>query len=375
MEQLIMQTQQSADLKPKASAKKTQNSRDKQSDFGKALEEQAASYAQASTAAGTSQQTAQAEPQAETAAAGLTGVQANGVIGTMTLQAWLTPQQAALTQDGQQAQLPQQAEVHNLTDQMQPQTAQAEPLGAMTAQTLQTAAQTSVKTEELTASKPQAAVQTEVSAAQTEQTAQEDPAALVKAVSDADDTAAPVAAKTDDKAAQTDISAFKPQYSEQQLVTQAGDAENTAKTAEMKPEYADMLKDMIAKQISSGKQELEIQLTPRSLGELTVKVSYHDGAAAVSIICSDKKALQAMSQKAGELGLILENNLGTKTAVIVETREEQAQLYQDGRGQQSYQEQQNSEQQQNKKQKETETIDFLQQLRLGIRKESTSIWQ
>ena len=156
---------------------------------------------------------------------------------------------------------------------------------------------------------------------------------------------------------------------------QIGDAENTAKTAEMKPEYADMLKDMIAKQISSGKQELEIQLTPRSLGELTVKVSYHDGAAAVSIICSDKKALQAMSQKAGELGLILEHNLGTKTAVIVETREEQAQLYQDGRGQQSYQEQQNSEQQQNKKHKETETIDFLQQLRLGIRKESTSIWQ
>ncbi len=377
MEQLIMQTQQSADLKPKASAKKTQNSRDKQSDFGKALEEQAASYAQASTAAGTSQpqQTAQAEPQAETAAAGLTGVQANGVIGTMTLQAWLTPQQAALTQDGQQTQLPQQAEVHNLTDQMQPQNAQAEPLGAMTAQTLQTAAQTSVKTEELTASKlvkPQEAVQTEASAAQTDQTAQEDPAALV---SDADDTAAPAAAKTDDKAAQTDVSAFKPQYSGQQLVTQAGDAENTAKTAELKPEYADMLKDMIAKQISSGKQELEIQLTPRSLGELTVKVSYHDGAAAVSIICSDKKALQAMSQKAGELGLILEHNLGTKTAVIVETREEQAQLYQDGRGQQSYQEQQNSEQQQNKKHKETETIDFLQQLRLGIRKESTSIWQ
>ena len=374
MEQLIMQTQQSADLKPKASAKKTQNSREKQSDFGKALEEQAASYAQASAAAGTSQpqQTAQAEPQAETAAAGLTGVQANGVIGTMTLQAWLTPQQAALTQDGQQA------EVHNLTDRMQPQTAQAEPLGAMTAQTLQTAAQTSVKTEELAASKlvkPQETVQTEVSTAQTDQTAQENPAALVKAVSDAGDTAAPAAAKTDDKAAQTDVSAFKPQYSEQQLGMQIGDAENTAKTAEMKPEYADMLKDMIAKQISSGKQELEIQLTPRSLGELTVKVSYHDGAAAVSIICSDKKALQAMSQKAGELGLILENNLGTKTAVIVETREEQAQLYQDGRGQQSYQEQQNSEQQQNKKHKETETIDCLQQLRLGIRKESTSIWQ
>ncbi len=46
---------------------------------------------------------------------------------------------------------------------------------------------------------------------------------------DADDTAASAAgAKTDDKAAQTDVSAFKPQYSEQQPM-QAGDAENTAK--------------------------------------------------------------------------------------------------------------------------------------------------
>ena len=138
-----------------------------------------------------------------------------------------------------------------------------------------------------------------------------------------------------------------------------------------------MLKDMIARQIRNGNKELEIKLTPRSLGDLTVKVSYHDGAAAVSIICSDKKALQAMSQKAGELGLILENNLGSRTEVIVETRQDQqGRLYEDGRGQQSYNGQQSSEQQHSdKKQNETETIDFLQQLRLGIRKESEYIWQ
>ena len=36
-------------------------------------------------------------------------------------------------------------------------------------------------------------------------------------------------------------------------------------TGEIKPEYANMLKDMIAKQISSGRQEFEISLTPRKL--------------------------------------------------------------------------------------------------------------
>ena len=65
-----------------------------------------------------------------------------------------------------------------------------------------------------------------------------------------------------------------------------------------------------------------------------------------------------MSQKAGELGLILENNLGSRTEVIVETRQDQqGRLYEDGRGQQSYNGQQSSEQQHSdKKQNETETI-------------------
>lgn len=158
----------------------------------------------------------------------------------------------------------------------------------------------------------------------------------------------------------------------QQLAT-----EEVSDVNHMKPEYADMIKDMIAKQVSSGKQELEIQLTPRSLGDLTIKVNYMDGSATVSIICTDKKALQAMSQKAEELARILETNLGSRTEVVVESQKEQARLYEDGRGQQqSYNGQQSSkEQQPEKRQNETEVVDFLQQLRLGIRKEDGNIWQ
>lgn len=158
----------------------------------------------------------------------------------------------------------------------------------------------------------------------------------------------------------------------QQLAT-----EEVSDVNQMKAEYADMIKDMIAKQVSSGKQELEIQLTPRSLGDLTIKVNYMDGSATVSIICTDKKALQAMSQKAEELARILETNLGSRTEVVVESQKEQARLYEDGRGQQqSYNGQQSSkEQQPEKRQNETEVVDFLQQLRLGIRKENGNIWQ
>lgn len=47
MEQLVMQTQQSTDLKAKLPAKKTKAAKEKQTDFGKALEQQAANYAQA----------------------------------------------------------------------------------------------------------------------------------------------------------------------------------------------------------------------------------------------------------------------------------------------------------------------------------------
>lgn len=38
MEQLIMQTQQSADLKPKLSVKKSKQSKEKKTDFGEALQ-------------------------------------------------------------------------------------------------------------------------------------------------------------------------------------------------------------------------------------------------------------------------------------------------------------------------------------------------
>lgn len=146
-------------------------------------------------------------------------------------------------------------------------------------------------------------------------------------------------------------------------VTEAGD---------IKPEYAEMLKDMIAKQISNGRQELEISLTPRNLGTLLVKVAYEAGETTVSIICTNAKAMQAMSSKAGELGKVLEMTLGDRMDVVVdEANGQESHFYEDGRndsGAQAQKEEQERryEESRRRMEQEADSADFLQQLRLGL---------
>ena len=135
----------------------------------------------------------------------------------------------------------------------------------------------------------------------------------------------------------------------------------------MREEYADMVKDMIARQISQGKQEIEISLTPRSLGKLIVRVAVEAGETTVSIICTNSKAMQAMTQKAGELGRILEDSLGDKMEVVVDTEKPDSYLQQEGRnaGQEQAEQERHASQERHKDQ-EADTVDFLQQLRLGL---------
>jgi flagellar hook-length control protein FliK len=144
-------------------------------------------------------------------------------------------------------------------------------------------------------------------------------------------------------------------------------ASHVTQTGEMREEYADMVKDMIVRQISQGKQEIEISLTPKSLGKLIVKVAVEAGETTVSIICTNSKAMQAMTQKAGELGRILEDSLGDKMEVVVDTEKPDSYLQQEGRNAgQEQAEQERHASQERHKDKEADTVDFLQQLRLGL---------
>ena len=145
-----------------------------------------------------------------------------------------------------------------------------------------------------------------------------------------------------------------------------------AETGEIKPEYANMLKDMIAKQISSGRQEFELSLTPKNLGALIVKVAYEAGETTVSIMCSNAKAMQAMASKAGELGRMLEGTLGEKMDVVVEDKNgQESHFYEEGRndsGAQAQKEEQERRHEESLRRmgREADSKDFLQQLRLGL---------
>ncbi len=144
-----------------------------------------------------------------------------------------------------------------------------------------------------------------------------------------------------------------------------GASDHVTETGEMNLEYAEVLKNQIAHQIIQGKEAIEISLSPRSLGNLTIRVAHEAGRTMISVICSDQRAMRAMSEKAQELGQVLEDRLGTRTEVQVDGEREQSRFYQEGRSQNGGQEQGNRSGNQ-KKREEAENADFLQQLRLGL---------
>ena len=376
-----MQVHQSSDVRIKQPAKKSQSSDEKNSDFSKALEDLAA-YAVQPKAPEVAADPETLSKIQTIAVEGFSTNQLFEMMGAVTLQDWAKMAQGIkLGQMGAEDQMqminPQQAGMI-ITENGAEAEAGVALQGNWTkaegeaVELIETAADLlkaePVKAEKQVSELNQKAIQSDETAANLAQSAGSEEKAGVGNGKSGFENHEKILGQEVVTARVTDY-----QMSEMKPVN----TEMTSQPAEIKPEYADMLKDMIAKQVSSGKNELEIQLTPRSLGDLTVKVSYTDGAATVSIICTDKEALKAMSQRAEELGRILESNLGSKTEVVVESQKEQARLYEDGRGQQqSYNGQQSSkEQQSEKRQNETEVIDFLQQLRLGIRKENETLWQ
>ncbi len=116
--------------------------------------------------------------------------------------------------------------------------------------------------------------------------------------------------------------------------------------------------------VRENKVEFEIQIEPEALGRLTIKASYEEGKAVISILCSNTKTAEILSTHARELGAIMEANLGNPTEVVMDRsqQENQGNDYPDGhaggRGQ--------SEQESGHRQQKKESESFLQQLRLGL---------
>lgn len=131
-------------------------------------------------------------------------------------------------------------------------------------------------------------------------------------------------------------------------------------------ETIDQLTAQMARQMQKGQTEMEISLNPTNLGSLTIKVSYEEGRAAVSILCTDKN-LDIVSQSAKQIGAILENRLGQETTIVVEDQPQHSDYLQ----QQANEQRQQGEREQhrdrnNNPKEEAGPGSFLEQLRLGL---------
>lgn len=127
------------------------------------------------------------------------------------------------------------------------------------------------------------------------------------------------------------------------------------------------LYDTMLKQMAQGKKEFEILLEPANLGKLIIKVSYESGKAAVSILCTNDKTLEMLSQNAKNMGAIMEQRMGTETTVVIEPRHTNPDYLQQQADQGSHSGYERDDQQQNQsREKENEYISFAEQLRLGL---------
>lgn len=129
------------------------------------------------------------------------------------------------------------------------------------------------------------------------------------------------------------------------------------------------LSETMRKQMMQGKTDFEILLEPANLGKLIIKVTYESGKAAVSILCTNDKTLEMLSQNAKNMGAIMEQRMGTETTVIIEPRHANPDYLQQQADQGShsgYERDDRDRQQNQSREKENEFVSFAEQLRLGL---------
>lgn len=106
---------------------------------------------------------------------------------------------------------------------------------------------------------------------------------------------------------------------------------------------------------------LTIDLEPASLGKLTIKVVYEEGRALVSILSSNQKTLELLSQRAADIAGILEEKTGQQTVIYTQPPEQQP--FEEKQDSQD-KGQQRQDREEDKRQSRPDT--FAQQLRLGL---------
>lgn len=131
-------------------------------------------------------------------------------------------------------------------------------------------------------------------------------------------------------------------------------------------ELPDKLTDQILGKMQEGVDSFEIEIEPANLGKIAVKIQYQDGQATVSIFCTEKRALEVLGDRAREIGVIIDKNLGGETKIIVEKQEPDYLNRNNDENQQGKQDEREQQKENHQKQDSDDSEQFLQKLRLGL---------
>ncbi|MCI8767593.1 MAG: flagellar hook-length control protein FliK [Ruminococcus sp.] len=131
-------------------------------------------------------------------------------------------------------------------------------------------------------------------------------------------------------------------------------------------ELPEKLTDQILGKMQEGADSFEIEIEPANLGKIAVKIQYQDGQATVSIFCTEKRALEVLGDRAREIGVIIDKNLGGETKIIVEKQEPDYLNRNNDENQQGKQDEREQQKENHQKQDSEDSEQFLQKLRLGL---------
>ena len=239
------------------------------------------------------------------------------------------------------------------------QTQQAVPTQAQTAQVPAQNTQTETQAPVQTAQGQQQTQQTVVQTAQTDDGQQAD-ARQSEGRSSAAATVQKPQAEAEVTQTQTAPAAEQPLFRQvEHTPVKVGDAAPLDTTAE---DFDAQAAKTIAQALEKGSQKVELKLSPANLGNVTVELTRTaEGVIHVVLTAEREQAMKLLTDHAGQLGNLLQNNTGADVRVEVPQNQQGRQAWQEGQGQHH---QGQSQQQQSHSQQEQE--DFLQQLRLGL---------
>lgn len=125
---------------------------------------------------------------------------------------------------------------------------------------------------------------------------------------------------------------------------------------------------MLASRTLEAGRTLTVELEPANLGKLTIRLVYEGERASLSIMASNPRTLDMLSQRASEIAAILEEKTGQETIIYTQPAQQGSEQYDEQQNQNRGKEQGEPEEQKSQRHGEDthQAESFAQQLRLGL---------